>query len=43
MPAAIGRERVLGVVLNRAEGGALTADYGYYSYYGAAAEPASRG
>jgi protein-tyrosine kinase len=41
--AAIGRERVLGVVLNRAEGAALTADYGYYSYYGAAAEPASRG
>jgi capsular exopolysaccharide synthesis family protein len=41
--AAIGRERVVGVVLNRAQGAPLTADYGYYSYYGASPAPSPRG
>ena len=43
---AIGRERILGVVLNRAQQSPHTAGYGYgyYDYYegGGAAEPAQR-
>ena len=39
--AAIGAERILGVVLNRAERGALAHEYGYYyGYYDRAPRPA---
>lgn len=40
---AIGRERVLGVVLNRADEALAGGDYYYYSYYGASQGNGSRG